>query len=63
VIDYFGQYDRALFSTVDASAPLLPLKTRLESASRSAGAGAEADHLQVADMAVQVGRLQKIGMP
>jgi hypothetical protein len=60
VIDYFGQYDWALFSTVDASAPLLPLKTRLESASRSAGA--EADHLQFADMAAQVGRLHKIGM-
>ena len=61
MIDNFGQYDRALSSTVDASAPLLPLKTRLESASRSAGA--EADHLQFAGMAAQVGRLQKISMP
>ncbi len=37
------------------------LKTRLEAASRSANA--EADRLHFADMALQVGRLQKIGMP
>jgi len=40
---------------------LPPLKARLEAASRSASA--EADRLHFADMAVQVGRLQKIGMP
>jgi len=37
------------------------LKARLEAASRSATA--EADRLHYADMAVQVARLQKIGMP
>jgi hypothetical protein len=42
-------------------AALPPLKTRLEAASRSATA--EADRLHFADMALQVGRLQKIGMP
>ena len=42
-------------------AALPPLKARLEAASRSASA--EADRLHFADMAVQVGRLQKIGMP
>ena len=42
-------------------ASLPPLKARLEAASRSAAA--EADRLHYADMAVQVGRLQKIGMP
>jgi len=42
-------------------AALPPLKTRLEAASRSATA--ESDHLHFADMAVQVARLQKIGMP
>ena len=41
-------------------ASLPPLKTRLEAASRSATA--EADRLHFADMAVQVGRLQKIGL-
>jgi hypothetical protein len=61
VIDNFGQYDWALSSTVGASARLLPLRTRLESASGSAGA--EVDHLSFADMAAQVGWLQKIGMP
>jgi hypothetical protein len=40
---------------------LPPLKARLEAASRSATA--EADLLHYADMAVQVARLQKIGMP
>jgi hypothetical protein len=42
-------------------AALPPLKARLEAASRSATT--EADRLHYADMAVQVGRLQKIGMP
>jgi hypothetical protein len=42
-------------------ASLPPLKARLEAASRSAGA--EADRLHFADMAMQVARLQKIGMP
>ncbi|MGZ8273174.1 MAG: zinc-dependent metalloprotease [Burkholderiaceae bacterium] len=42
-------------------AALPPLKARLEAASRSATA--EADRLHYADMALQVGRLQKIGMP
>ena len=42
-------------------ATLPPLKARLDAASRSATA--EADRLHFADMAVQVGRLQKIGMP
>ena len=42
-------------------AALPPLKARLEAASRSASV--EADRLHFADMAVQVGRLQKIGMP
>jgi hypothetical protein len=42
-------------------ASLPPLKARLEAASRSATT--EADRLHFADMAVQVGRLQKIGMP
>jgi hypothetical protein len=42
-------------------ASLPPLKARLEAASR--GATAEADRLYYADMAVQVGRLQKIGLP
>ncbi len=42
-------------------ASLPPLKTRLEAASRTATA--ESDRLHYADMAVQVGRLQKIGMP
>ena len=42
-------------------AALPPLKARLDAASRSATA--EADRLHFADMAVQVGRLQKIGMP
>ena len=42
-------------------AALPPLKARLEAASRSAGA--EADRLHFADMAMQVARLQKIGMP
>jgi hypothetical protein len=42
-------------------AALPPLKARLDSASRSAST--EADRLHFADMAVQVGRLQKIGMP
>jgi hypothetical protein len=42
-------------------ASLPPLKARLEAASRSAAA--EADRLHYADMAVQVARLQKIGMP
>jgi len=42
-------------------ASLPALKTRLEAASRSAVA--EADRLHFADMALQVGRLQKIGMP
>jgi hypothetical protein len=42
-------------------ANLPPLKARLEAASRSATA--EADRLHFADMALQVGRLQKIGMP
>ncbi|MGL6112811.1 MAG: zinc-dependent metalloprotease, partial [Rubrivivax sp.] len=42
-------------------AALPPLKARLDAASRSAKA--EADRLHFADMAVQVGRLQKIGMP
>jgi hypothetical protein len=42
-------------------AALPPLKARLEAASRSATA--EADRLHFADMALQVGRLQKIGMP
>jgi hypothetical protein len=37
------------------------LKTRLEAAARSAAA--EADRLHFAEMAVQVARLQKIGMP
>ena len=42
-------------------ASLPPLKARLEAASR--GAAAESDRLHFADMAVQVSRLQKIGMP
>ena len=42
-------------------AALPPLKARLEAAARSAST--EADRLHFADMAVQVGRLQKIGMP
>jgi len=42
-------------------ASLPPLKARLEAASRSATA--EADRLYYADMALQVGRLQKIGLP
>ena len=42
-------------------AALPPLKARLEAAAR--GASTEADRLHFADMAVQVGRLQKIGMP
>jgi hypothetical protein len=42
-------------------AALSPLKTRLEAAARSAGA--EADRLHFADMALQIGRLQKVGMP
>ncbi|HYN60849.1 MAG TPA: zinc-dependent metalloprotease [Rubrivivax sp.] len=42
-------------------AALPPLKARLEAASRSATA--EADRLHYADMALQVARLQKIGMP
>ena len=42
-------------------AALPPLKARLEAASRSAAA--EADRLHYADMAVQLGRLQKIGLP
>jgi len=42
-------------------ANLPPLKARLEAASRSASA--EADRLHFADMALQVARLQKIGMP
>jgi Met-zincin len=42
-------------------AALPPLKARLEAAAR--GASTEADRLYFADMAVQVGRLQKIGMP
>jgi hypothetical protein len=42
-------------------AALPPLRTRLEAASRSAAA--ETDRLHFADMAVQVGRLQKIGLP
>lgn len=42
-------------------ATLPPLKARLEAASRSATA--EADRLHFADMAAQVGRLQKIGIP
>jgi hypothetical protein len=42
-------------------ASLPPLKARLEAASRSAAA--EADRLHFADMAAQVARLQKIGMP
>jgi hypothetical protein len=42
-------------------ASLTPLKARLEATSRSAAA--EADRLHYADMAVQVARLQKIGMP
>jgi hypothetical protein len=41
-------------------ASLTPLKARLEAASRNATA--EADRLYYADMAVQVGRLLKIGM-
>ena len=41
-------------------ASLPPLKARLEAAARSATA--ETDRLYYADMAVQVGRLQKIGM-
>jgi len=41
-------------------AALPPLQARLEAASRSASA--EADRLHFADMAAQVGRLQKIGM-
>jgi hypothetical protein len=59
---------RALVETGDDTvfipwlrASLPPLKTRLEAASRSAKD--EADRLHYADMAVQVGRLQKIGMP
>jgi len=42
-------------------ASLPPLKARLEAAARSAAA--ETDRLHFAGMAVQVGRLQKIGMP
>ena len=42
-------------------ASLPPLKARLEAASR--GAAAESDRLHFADMAAQVSRLQKIGMP
>jgi len=42
-------------------ASLPPLRARLEAASRSAAA--ETDRLHFADMALQVGRLQKIGMP
>lgn len=42
-------------------ASLPALKSRLEAASR--GAAAEADRLHFADMALLVGRLQKIGMP
>lgn len=42
-------------------AALPPLKARLEAASRNASA--EHDRLHFADMAVQVGRLMKIGMP
>jgi hypothetical protein len=41
-------------------ASLPALKIRLEAASRSATA--EADRLHYADMALQVGRLQKIGL-
>ena len=59
---------RALVETGDDTvfipwlhANLPPLKARLEAASRSATA--EADRLHYADMAVQVARLQKIGMP
>jgi hypothetical protein len=40
---------------------LAGLKTRLEAASRSAGS--EADRMHFAEMAVQAGRLLKIGMP
>lgn len=43
------------------NAALPPLKARLEAASRNATV--EADRLHFADMAVQVARLQKIGMP
>ncbi|MCU0923484.1 MAG: hypothetical protein MUF08_16015 [Burkholderiaceae bacterium] len=42
-------------------ASLPPLKARLEATSRSAAA--EADQLHFADMAAQVARLRKIGMP
>jgi hypothetical protein len=42
-------------------ASLPALKTRLEAASRSAAG--EADRLHFAEMAVQAGRLLKIGMP
>jgi hypothetical protein len=42
-------------------ASLPPLKARLEAAARSAAA--ETDRLHYADMAVQVARLLKIGMP
>jgi len=51
--------DTVFIPWLQASLP--PLKARLEAASRSATA--ETDRLHFADMAAQVGRLQKIGMP
>lgn len=63
-----GTTARAMVETGDDSifipwlqANLPPLKTRLEAASRNAAG--ESDRLHFAQMAVQLGRLQKIGMP